>query len=160
MISILMKMRKPSTKISDSLEIALSDLGRYQALPFWSGFSVWERIAEKICQIPIFWTIKTFGCIWFLEKHDSEIITILSTTTANPDFRLGSRLSANRLFRQIEIFGESTFSTNHDFRLFRQIKIFDKSAISINRESWRIEIFGLSTISIVDFSGNQNFQGS
>ena len=60
MISILMKMRKPSTKISDSLEIALSDLGRYQALPFWSGFSVWERIAEIYNENPIFRILKLF----------------------------------------------------------------------------------------------------
>ena len=53
MINILMKMRNPSTKISDSLEMALSDLGRYQAFPSWSGFSVWERIAK----------IKGFGAI-------------------------------------------------------------------------------------------------
>ena len=60
MISILMKMRKPSTKISDSLEIALSDLGRYQAFPFWSGFSVWERIAEIQYENPIFRILKLF----------------------------------------------------------------------------------------------------
>ena len=76
------------------------------------------------------------------------------------------KFSANRLFRPIRIFGETTISKNLDFcrkvffyksrisanRLFRQgevpaNRLFRQIEISANRLFWQIEIFGLSTIS-------------
>ena len=86
-ISILIKIRKPSTNISDSLEIALSDLGRYQAFPFWSGFSVWERIAEIFCENPIFRRIKLF------EEANSSKAMILRLL--RNDYFDRSRISVN-----------------------------------------------------------------